>query len=309
MITIAALYQFTTLENPEAVRAELHALCREAGIKGTLILAHEGVNGTVAGSRAAITTLHQWLLADGRFGSMEYKESHAEVMPFHRLKVKVKPEIVTLGRPEAAPNKQVGTYVSPKEWDALLQDPDVVVIDTRNHYEIAVGTFPGAISPETEHFRDFPQFVEKNAALFKHKKIAMCCTGGIRCEKASSYMMSQGFEEVYHLKGGILKYLEETPPEESKWEGECFIFDQRVAVSHAVVPGSFSMCYGCRHPLTEAERTSPLYEEGVTCPRCYDTLSEKQKASARERHKQVLLAEKRGDTHIGKVRHENCDRE
>ena len=296
---IAALYKFAAITDPCLLRDTLHELCKTQGIKGTLVLANEGINGTVAGSREAITALYYALANDGRFVGMEYKESAAAIMPFHRLKVRVKPEIVTLGCKEADPTKQVGTYVEPHAWDELLADENVVVIDTRNQYEVEIGTFPSSISPHTQHFREFPKFIEENANLLKGKKVAMFCTGGIRCEKASSYMLAHGYPEVFHLKGGILKYLEETPAEKSTWQGECFIFDQRVAVAHAVEQGSFAMCYGCRNPLAAADMESALYEEGVTCPRCYHSLTEKQKASARERQKQVKLAAARNESHIG----------
>jgi UPF0176 protein len=298
-IIVAALYQFTPLPDFEELQPQLKAFCREGGIKGILLLAPEGINGTVAGSREAIDKLRRFL--EARFHALEYKESWAEKMPFHRIKVRLKKEIVTLGVPGVDPSKAVGTYVAPEEWNTLIADPDVLVLDTRNSYEIEIGTFQGALNPQTLSFSEFPDFV-KTLDKTKHRKIAMCCTGGIRCEKASSYMLSQGFEEVYHLKGGILKYLETVPPEQSLWEGECFVFDGRVAVGHGLDMGHYGLCHGCRYPITEEENASPLYERGVSCSRCYHSLTPQKRAAARQRQHQEDLAAKRGQKHIGAER-------
>jgi len=298
-IIVAALYQFKPLPNYQDLQKPLINLCEDLQIKGILLLAEEGINGTVAGSHAAIETLRDFLL--NHFEDLEYKESWAKEMPFHRMKVRLKKEIVTLGIPHINPYESVGTYVAPEEWNHLISDPDVLVIDVRNDYEVKMGTFEGALNPNTQTFREFPEFV-KTLDKTKHRRIAMCCTGGIRCEKASSYMLSQGFEEVYHLKGGILKYIETTSPKDSLWKGECFVFDGRVAVNHKLELGEATTCYGCRTPLSQSERESPSYERGVSCPHCYDLTSSDKKKAARHRQMQVDLAEQRGTKHIGAVR-------
>lgn len=298
MFVVAALYKFTALEDYKALQSPLKELCTANQIKGTLLLAEEGINGTVAGPREGIDKLVAFLTKDKRFEGLEYKESFAESYPFLRLKVRLKKEIVTLGVPGISPTKKVGQYVDAKDWNALINDPDVILIDTRNDYEVKIGTFKGAINPETECFTEFPEYVKKNLDPKKHKKVAMMCTGGIRCEKASSYMLSEGFEEVYHLKGGILKYLETIPEAESTWEGECYVFDQRVAVKHKLALGSYDQCHGCRMPISEMDKKSPYYEAGVSCPQCYDQPLEKKKR-AMERHKQVQLAQARNQAHLG----------
>lgn len=298
-IVVAALYKFASLPDYKAMQAPLLALCNQHGIKGTLLLAQEGINGTVAGSRAGIDTLMQYLRTDSRLRDIEHKESHADEMPFYRMKVRLKKEIVTLGVPGIDPNKKVGTYVPPEQWNSLISDPEVVVVDTRNAYEYEIGTFRGAIDPHTETFREFPEFVSQHLDPIKHKKVAMFCTGGIRCEKASAYMLEQGFEEVYHLQGGILKYLEKVPAEESLWEGECFVFDQRVAVKQGLEIGDYDLCHACRHPVSPEDKLLPAYVEGVSCPHCHATLTEEKRRSAAERQKQVELALQRGDMHIG----------
>ncbi|MCB5188637.1 rhodanese-related sulfurtransferase [Methylobacillus caricis] len=298
-IVVAALYKFASLPDYQEIQPRLLAFCNEQSIKGTLLLAEEGINGTVAGSRTAIDALLAYLRKDTRLADIEHKESFTDELPFYRMKVRLKKEIVTLGIPGIDPNKKVGTYVKPEDWNALISDPDVIVIDTRNDYEYGIGTFKGAIDPQTTTFRQFPDYVSKNLDPAKNKKVAMFCTGGIRCEKASSYMMEQGFEEVYHLQGGILKYLENVPPEESLWEGECFVFDQRVAVKHGLEVGDYDQCFACRHPISAADMTSGKYVKGVSCPRCYDTLSAEKRASILERQKQIDLARKRGEVHIG----------
>lgn len=300
-IIVAALYKFAALPDYRAMQPGLLDFCISQGLKGTLLLAEEGINGTVAGSREGIHALIAYLRSDARLADLEHKESFADEMPFYRMKVRLKKEIVTLGVPGINPNNKVGTYVAPENWNALISDPDVVVIDTRNAYEYDIGTFRGAIDPHTTTFREFPDYVSKNLDPAKHKKVAMFCTGGIRCEKASSFMLEQGFDEVYHLQGGILKYLENVPAEESLWEGECFVFDQRVAVGHGLELGIYDQCHACRHPVSPEDMASDKYVEGVSCPHCYDTLSEEKRASAAERQKQIELALKRGMAHIGEV--------
>lgn len=292
-IVVAALYKFVTLKDFAALRQPLLAAMKAHGVKGTLLLADEGINGTISGAREAIDGFLAELKSDSRFADLEHKESFCDEDPFYRSKVKLKKEIVTIGVDGVDPNLHAGTYVEPADWNALIADPDVLLIDTRNGYEVALGTFEGAADPKTGSFGEFPKFVGENLDPSKHRKVAMFCTGGIRCEKASSYMRNQGFREVYHLKGGILKYLDEVPAHESKWRGECFVFDHRVAVGQGLVPTELEMCHGCRMPLDPDDKFSAHYEEGVSCPKCFATLSEKSKASARERQKQIDLAKKR----------------
>lgn len=295
---VAALYKFTSLPDYEDLQKELLLLGKKEGIKGSLLLAHEGINGTVAGSRQGINALQDFFNADSRFKGIEYKESFSEKQPFYRYKVRLKKEIVTLGIPSVDPTRQVGEYVDPQDWNALMADPDVLLIDTRNDYEIRVGTFKGAINPHTKSFREFPEFVRNNIKKDPQKKIALVCTGGIRCEKASSFMLQEGYEKVYHLKGGILKYLESVSKSDSLWEGECFVFDHRVALAHGLDVGDHALCYGCRSPLSPEDLKSPHYEEGVSCPYCQETSPEK-KERARVRHVQVQRAKIKGHTHIG----------
>ena len=299
----AALYKFVSLPNYADLQAPIHAACDAHHIKGTLLLAAEGINGTIAGLPDDIKAVLHYLRTDGlfegKFANLEHKESHADEHPFYRMKVKLKKEIVTMGVPSVNPNNTVGTYVKPEDWNALIADPDVIVLDTRNDYEVHIGTFKGAVNPETTTFREFPEYVAQNLDKNKHKKVAMFCTGGIRCEKASSYMLEQGFETVYHLQGGILKYLETVPEEQSLWQGECFVFDQRVAVKHGLEVGEFDQCYACRMPLSPDELKSPQYTAGISCPHCYDSLTEEKRQSLTERQKQVILAKKRGAAHIG----------
>jgi UPF0176 protein len=298
--TVAALYRFARLPHYETLREPLAQLCCGNGIKGTLLLAAEGINGTVAGSAEAIKKLIQRIEAEPELKGLELKYSYASEMPFHRMKVKLKKEIVTLGVPEIDPLKSVGTYVAPKDWNGLISDPDTVVIDTRNDYEVAIGTFRGAVDPRTKTFREFPEWVEEHRKELEGKKIAMFCTGGIRCEKATAYVKGLGFDEVYHLKGGILKYLEEVPPEESRWDGECFVFDERVSVGHGLKEGETELCRACRHPITPEERLSQYYREGVSCSHCYHERTDEDRARYAERHRQVLLAKQRGHgRHIG----------
>ncbi len=298
-IVVAALYRFINLPDYEALRQPLLEYCVSQGIKGTLLLAAEGINGTVAGSRSAIDNLLEYLREDSRLADIDCKESFYEEMPFYRMKVKLKKEIVTMGVEGIDPNKVVGTYVKPEDWNDLIEDPDVVLVDTRNYYEVAIGTFKGAKDPHTTNFREFPQYVAENLDPEKNKKVAMFCTGGIRCEKSTAFLKEQGFEEVYHLQGGILKYLEEVPKDESLWEGECFVFDNRVAVDHDLKKGSYDQCHGCRHPITEEDKLSDQYMPGVACPRCYDQQTPEQHARFRERQKQIELAKSRHEEHIG----------
>lgn len=298
-VVVAALYRFVSLPDYEGLRQPLLDFCTQHDIKGTLLLAVEGINGTVAGSRESIDTLLAYLKQDKRFAALDHKESFYEEMPFYRMKVKLKKEIVTMGVEGIDPNDVVGTYVQPKDWNDLISDPAVTVVDTRNYYESAIGSFKGAIDPETTNFREFPEYVEQNLDPKKHKKVAMFCTGGIRCEKSTALLKQQGFDEVYHLHGGILKYLEEVPKEESLWEGECFVFDNRVAVDHDLEKGSYDQCHGCRHPITEDDKQSEKYQQGVACPRCYDQLSSEQMARFKERQKQIELAQQRHEEHLG----------
>lgn len=286
-IVVAALYQFKVVTEPANLQQALKELCKAQSILGTLIVANEGINGTVSGSREAIDVLHNFLLAQG-FNQMEYKESFAPEHTFRKLKIKLKKEIVTLGV-HVDPREHVGTYLEPKEWHQFIQDPDVIIVDTRNDYEYLTGTFEGAIDPQTKTFGEFPTYVKEHLSDAKDKKIAMFCTGGIRCEKSTSYLLQEGFTEVYHLKGGILNYLAEIPAEESLWKGECFVFDRRVGVAHGVDIGHTAMCFGCGHPLFEADTNSPMYEEGVSCPHCYEQTTDAQKARFRMRQSQHVL--------------------
>ncbi len=298
-IVVAALYRFVTLDNFRELREPLLDFCRQHQVLGTLLLADEGINGTVAGSREGIDALIAYLRADPRMASLSWKESYHDEPPFLRMKVKLKREIVTMGVPGVDPNRVVGTYVQPTEWNQIVDDPDVVVIDTRNDYEVDIGSFKGALDPRTVNFRDFPEWVRTHLDPSKHTKVAMFCTGGIRCEKASSFMIQEGFDEVYHLEGGVLKYLEEVPAEDSRWEGECFVFDSRVAVNHSLEKGQYDQCFACRHPITEADKRSPKFEKGVSCPKCYDEQTPDQHARFKERQKQVELARQRGEKHVG----------
>ncbi len=306
--TVAALYRFTRIEQPDELRAPLLAICNENTIRGTLLLAREGINGTIAGPSDGIAAVLAWIRANVPIcDALDVKYSYAATNPFLRMKVRLKKEIVTMGVEDIDPKQSVGTYVDPEHWNDLISDPDVIVIDTRNDYEVGIGTFKGAINPNTETFRQFPNWVQNNPDLTpalgagqeKKPKVAMFCTGGIRCEKSTAYLKSQGIEDVYHLKGGILKYLETVPEEESLWEGECFVFDQRVAVTHGLEIGTYDQCFACRYPITQDDKKSPFYEAGVSCPRCYDETDAEQKVRFAERQKQMQLARKAGATHLG----------
>jgi UPF0176 protein len=302
-VCVAALYRFVALDDHAELKQPLLDEMQQAGLRGTLLLAPEGINGTVAGSEVDIDKLLTWLeTADcwqGRLLGTEVKKTYAQKQPFARCKVKLKKEIVTMGVAGIDPNNSVGTYVKPEDWNALISEPDVITIDTRNDYEVKVGTFKGAVNPHTESFRDFPGYAQRELDPAKHRKIAMYCTGGIRCEKSTAFMKSLGFDEVYHLKGGILKYLEEVPAEDSLWEGECFVFDERVAVDHSLQPGHYIQCHACRMPLDEEDLQSPHYIRGESCPHCHDQTTPEQRERYRERQKQMLLANERGEPHRG----------
>ncbi len=299
MYVIAALYQFTRFDDPTALRGPLLDLCVARGVRGTLLLAHEGINGTIAGTRDAIDALLAHIRTLPGCAALDWKESTARNAPFNRMKVRLKREIVTLGQPDVDPRAAVGHYVEPAEWNELISAPDVVVIDARNDYEVAIGTFQGAVDPGTRSFRDFPAWWEENRARFHNKRIAMFCTGGIRCEKSTNYLLGLGESEVFHLKGGILKYLEEVPADESLWRGECFVFDGRVSVGHGLREGPHELCHACRQPILPADKARPEYERGVSCHLCVEQTTDEQKARFRERQKQVDLAAARGKRHIG----------
>ncbi|MBO6882541.1 MAG: rhodanese-related sulfurtransferase [Marivita sp.] len=298
MFTVCALYHFTRFDDPAALREPLLAVCRDHAITGTLLLAKEGINGTVAGPEAGINALLTHLRALPGCADLEWKLSTAKERPFPRMKVRLKKEIVTMGVPDVDPRAKVGHYVQPSEWNELIQSPDVAVIDTRNDYEVAIGTFEGAVDPKTDSFREFPEWWEKNKDRFHNKRIVMFCTGGIRCEKSTNYLLSQGVEEVYHLKGGILKYLEEVPAEQSTWQGECFVFDGRVSVGHGLKEGPHLLCHACRRPILPDDKNRPEYEHGVSCHLCIEETSDEDKARFRERQKQIRLAEARGERHL-----------
>lgn len=301
MFTVAALYHFTRFADPAAIRPGLLAKAEEAGIRGSLLLANEGINGTVAGTREGIDTVLAYVRALPGCSDLEWKESTAAEMPFGRMKVRLKKEIVTMGEPDVDPRARVGHYCDPEEWNDLISADDVAIIDTRNDYEVQIGTFKGAIDPKTRSFREFPAWWEDNKHRFHNKRIAMFCTGGIRCEKSTNFLLGQGVEDVYHLKGGILRYLEDMPQDKSLWDGECFVFDERVSVGHGLVEGPHSLCRACRRPLTPEDLKRPEYEEGVQCHQCAEEYSDAQRERFRERQKQVKLAEARGERHVGAV--------
>lgn len=299
MYTLTALYHFTRFESPSSLQHPLLDLCIAHGITGSLLLANEGINGTIAGKRAEIDIVMAYIRGLPGCSDLVSKDSTAAKQPFGRMKVKIKKEIVTMGQPDVDPLASVGHYIDPQDWNELILAPDVAVIDTRNNYEVSIGTFEGAINPETETFRDFPEWWENNKEKFHNKRIAMFCTGGIRCEKSTNYLMSQGIEDVYHLKGGILKYLEEVPADNSTWNGECFVFDGRVSVGHGLVEGPHMLCHACRRPILPADRDRPEFEHGVSCHQCAADTSEFDKKRFRERQKQIALSAARGERHIG----------
>ena len=297
---VASFYRFLDLLDPEDFRNALQGVCDEHGLLGTILVANEGFNGSITGEESSIRHVFAWVEETLELDSpVEARWNAVSEPPFRRMRVKLKKEIVTLGRPDILPHKQTGTYVCGEKWNELISNPDVVVIDTRNSYEFEVGTFPHAIDPETDSFREFPEFAQKLAETSKDRPLAMFCTGGIRCEKATALMLELGFDEVYHLQGGILKYLEEMPAQENRWDGECFVFDTRVAVDRDLAEGGYVQCHACRRPLSTEEMASPDYQEGVSCPKCIDDLDEERAAGLRERQRQIELARERGDTHIG----------
>lgn len=288
-LTVATFYKFVTLPDYSALQQPLKDVCQAQGIKGTILLAEEGINGTIVGTRSGVDKTLSYIKSDDRLSNIDIKESAASDPPFEKLKVRLKQEIVTLGLSEVNPTQKVGTYVPAQQWNQIISDPAVTVIDTRNDYEVGMGTFKRAQNPETASFNEFPDYAKNNLDPAKNKKIAMFCTGGIRCEKASSYLLSQGFEEVYHLKGGILKYLEDVPEEESLWQGECFVFDERVAITHGLEPGSYEICYACGHPISTTDQQSSAYEGEVSCPHCIGELTEERRDRLRERKRQRQL--------------------
>ena len=299
-IVVAALYKFTTLQRFEALREPLQRTCDGAGVMGTLLLAHEGINGTIAGSRTGIDRVLGHIRALPGCSELEWKESTATGMPFKRMKVRLKREIVTMGVEGIDPNSTVGTYVAPDDWNELISRPDVVVVDTRNDYEFAIGSFEGAVNPKTKSFREFPGWVRQNLKRDNRPKVAMFCTGGIRCEKATALLKEMGFDDVYHLKGGILKYLEETPAENSMWQGECFVFDERVSVGHGLRPGPYQLCSICRTPFHSGDAAGGYASH--PCPDCEERADAAKKKAAGERQRQIDLAERRGQAHIGPKR-------
>jgi UPF0176 protein len=303
MFLTIAFYQFVSLKNIDQLQAFILKFCQKNSIKGTILLASEGINGTISGDEKKIQKFIEFIKEDSffknNFKNLEHKESWASKNPFYIMKVRLKKEIVALGVDGISPTKKVGEYVNPEDWNKLINDPNTIVIDTRNNYEVDIGTFKNSINPETVTFREFPTFVEKKLKDNKQKKVAMFCTGGIRCEKATSLMLERGFEDVYHLKGGILKYLENIPKEKSLWQGECFVFDQRVAVTHGLDEGQYGQCYACRHPLSPNELESDQYTKGISCPYCFNKLSDKKKSGVIERQKQIMLSKSKGENHIG----------
>ena len=300
-IKVAALYRFVSFDAPAALQPLIQEQCTTSGIKGTILLAHEGINGTVAGKPAAIDALISFLHAIPGCAELDVKYSHANEMPFYRMKVRLKKEIVTLGVDGIDPKREVGTYVQPEDWNALISDPDTVLIDTRNDYEVAIGTFEGAVDPRTKSFSEFPEWfrTHRDELAAGKTKFAMFCTGGIRCEKSTAFLKAEGINDVYHLEGGILRYLENIPEAESKWQGECFVFDERVSVKHGLELGEMELCHACRRPISQDDKASPHFIEGVACPACYAERTDKDRARFAERQKQIALAKKRGKQHIG----------
>ena len=303
-----ALYKFVALPNYGSIRHPLLKVMTDNQVYGTLLLASEGINGTISSTRAGIDAVLNWLSQQPGLENIDTKESFDKEIPFYRTKVKLKKEIVTMGVEGIDPRQVVGTYVKPQEWNDLISDPEVLVVDTRNDYEVEIGTFKNAVDPKTTSFREFPNWANKNIDRAKTKKIAMFCTGGIRCEKSTAYMKEQGFDEVYHLEGGILKYLEEVPKDQTLWQGECFVFDNRVAVDHDLKRGSYDQCHACRMPITEQEKTLDSYQEGLSCHHCFDRVSDEQKQRFAQRQKQVQLAKARGEKHIGSAAQQDTER-
>ena len=306
-VVVAALYRFARFPDFEAFRQPLFEAMLAAEVRGTLLLAAEGINGTIAGSRLGIDKVLDFLQQDERFAGLEVKESYVDDNPFYRTKVKLKKEIVTMGVKDIDPNEIVGTYVDAEDWNELISRPDVLLLDTRNKYEVEIGTFDGAVNPETDSFREFPEYVARHLDPGNHQKVAMFCTGGIRCEKSTAYLRQQGFDEVYHLKGGILKYLELVPESESKWQGECFVFDNRVTVNHKLEQGAYDQCHACRMPITEQDKESEYYQKGISCHHCCDKHTPDQVKRYAERERQIELAKQRGETHIGQPMQDTID--
>jgi UPF0176 protein len=308
---VAAFYRFAPMRELAILRDGFLKICRSSAVRGTILLAPEGINGTIAGSPAGIDRVLEHIRSQAGFADLDVKFSHAATMPFHRMKVRIKREIVTMGQPDIDPVANAGTYVSPHEWNALIDDPDTIVIDTRNDYEVGIGSFAGAIDPRTASFGAFPAWfdAERERLLDEGRspRVAMYCTGGIRCEKATAYLRQRGVDRVFHLKGGVLAYLEQVPAHESRWEGECFVFDQRVAVGHALAPGTHTLCFACRRPVSPADLASPLYEEGASCPACHGERDEDQRASYRERHRQERSAARQGRAHVGATQADSAD--
>lgn len=300
-ILVATLYKFFKVDDLVALQNQLYAICNKNNVMGTILIANEGVNGTISAKPREIEKTLISIQKDDRFSEIEIKYSSTNKQPFHKMRVRLKKEIVTIGLPEINPNKTVGTYVKPEEWNDIISDPDVILIDTRNKFEIKIGSFKNALDPRTTSFRDFPEWVKKfkQDKTNTNKKIAMYCTGGIRCEKASSLMKEEGFNEVYHLQGGILKYLEQVEKEKSLWEGECFVFDDRVCLTENLEVGSYKMCFACRMPITEDELNDDRYEEGISCLYCYDKTTKDKKDRFESRQKQIELSKLRGEKHIG----------
>ncbi len=302
-ILVAALYRFAAFDMPEALQFPLQRLCKQQGIKGTILLASEGVNGTIAGTEGGIAAIIDHIRRWPGCAELDVKYSGAREMPFYRMKVRLKQEIVTMGVAGIDPKREVGTYVQPKDWNALIADPDTILIDTRNDYEVGIGSFEGAVDPKTKSFRDFPAWFRENRAALTARsnkpKFAMFCTGGIRCEKSTAFLKAEGIDDVYHLEGGILRYLETVPVDQSKWQGECFVFDERVSVKHGLELGSMELCHACRQPISTADKASLHYITGVACPHCFNQRSEADRARFAERQKQITLAKRRGKPHIG----------
>lgn len=296
---VAAIYKFAELDDYVQLRKPLLSVMRTQSVRGTVLLASEGINGTIAGPRDGVDAVLAHIESDPRLKGLNLKESCSDDQPFKRTKVRLKKEIVTMGVDGIDPNHLVGTYVKPADWNDLIADPNVTVVDTRNSYEVELGTFQRAVDPHTESFREFPEYVDKAMDPGKQKRVAMFCTGGIRCEKATAYLKAKGYKEVYHLEGGILKYLEEVPESESLWRGDCFVFDDRVTVTHDLEPGDYSLCYACRQPISEADKQTDTFEKGVSCPRCHGKISDEQRERFRDRQRQVDLAAERGEVHIG----------
>jgi UPF0176 protein len=298
-IRVAALYQFSRFDDPAIIHEALAIVCDSAGTKGTILIAREGINGTIAGAPEAVEQVVGHIRGLPGCRDLDVKYSAADVMPFHRMKVRLKREIVTMGQPDIDPLTGAGHYVAPADWNALIDAPDTLVIDTRNDYEVEIGSFAGAINPETKSFSEFPDWFRDHRDDLHGKTIAMFCTGGIRCEKATAFLKAEGLSDVYHLKGGILKYLEDVPAKDSRWSGECFVFDRRVAIGHGLAPGTHDLCHACRMPVSVDDKASAHYVDGVSCPKCHAARDDSQRAGYAERQRQVLLADARGEGHIG----------